>query len=290
MRSIIIAILFLLAGCKKAPERQGSMNSIAASELPGIVPGRPSNLTYSTELSKPTLTFNDSLVPKVNAPATVTRLSFEPLMKGQGNAPFNFMQGSTLYVPGKMPDEVFMFGWNFNAGGGPIILGQPGIGLSFEQHYKPVGQDLGLTEYHTFWITPQGKQVRLESYTINNAIGDIDHYNIHSRYYDKSPVDEHIYHGRWLGVNGDVLEAFSGPGWDYQWTYDSQGVQLTSVSGRPFYFRGPLYIEFPGGNIFHKKYVQFTTQVVFDGPTTFTGGVTFKGKVIFEQGFENLKP
>lgn len=285
MRNIIIAIVILMAACKKVPDKQGPM-SIVAADLPIIAPG---NITYSSEVSKPTLTFNDSLVPDINEPSYKTRLSFEPLMKGQGNAPFVFTQGSTKYGDWQ-PDEVFMMGFNFNPGGGPIIPGQPGIGLSFEQHYKPIGQDLGLTEHHTFWIRPDGHQTRVASYTINNALNDIDYYQTLSRNYQKAPYDDHVYHAIHLGTNGDVIESFSGPSFDYQWTYDSHGVQLTSNNGKPFYFRGPLYIEMPGGTIFHKNYIQFAKQAAFDQPVIFNAGVTFKGKVIFESGFENRKP
>lgn len=265
MKKLIFLMLLVLPFACHKTHQQGAM----------------STLVYEPE--KPKLIFDETHSPEIGSPASRTWLSFAPLMKDQGNASFNFTQGSTVYGPWQ-PDEVFMMGWNFNPGGGPMILGQPGIGLSFEQHYKPTGQELGLTEHHTFWIRPDGHQTRLASYTIDNLLNYVDYYQTLSHDYLKSPIDDHVYKSTNLGANGEVIESFSGQGSDYQWTYDVQGLQLTTASGKPFFFRGPLYVEMPGGTIFHQKYVQF------DRPVIFNGGVTFKHKVIFEGGFENRKP
>lgn len=223
-----------------------------------------------------TLVFNKTLIPIVGEASHNTWLEFQPLEKQQGSLPFAFTQTSTKYGDWQ-PNEVVMMGFNMAPGGGPIELGKPGIGLSFEQHYKPSGPGLGLTEHHTFWITPQGKQVRLESFTVNNQINDVDYYQTVHRTYQKSPTTDVVYHGRLIGGNQEVIEYYSGEGFNYQWQYDAQGVQLSCQTGnQPIFFRGPLFVEMPSA-IFHKSYIEFSNQLIVSHNASFNYQLKNKG-------------
>lgn len=86
-------------------------------------------------------------------------------------------------TPGR-PNYPYMRGWNLAAGGTSYVAGLPAIGESWEPHYLPDGTSptLWLMEYHKFYITPAGAQMRLESWTINTRD------NNYNAYYKTSSV------------------------------------------------------------------------------------------------------
>lgn len=136
--------------------------------------------------SAPKLLFNETIIPNIGETRTRTWLEFQPLEKNMGSAPFTFTQAVTKYGAWQ-GDEVFMMGWNLSPGGGLRIQGEPAVGISMEQHYKPTHGGLGLTEFHDFWIKPNGEQVRLKSYTMFNETGQVDFYHSVAPFYLRSP-------------------------------------------------------------------------------------------------------
>lgn len=149
---------------------------------------------------------------KDNLPATPGNLRgrylfrFDPLEANQGNGPFLMSQSTTKYGNWQ-PDEVFMMGWNLAYGGTAFIHGQPAIGYSMEQHFKPGGPGLGLTESHEYYIHPGGTQVRLKSYTINNATGYVDFYHTTNNFYLRQPANpDFIYLRAAANPNGTGAE------------------------------------------------------------------------------------
>jgi hypothetical protein len=76
------------------------------------------------------------------------------------------------------PNYPYMMGWNLHPGGTAAVPGLPAIGMSFEPHYKPTptSPTPWLQEAHLYYITPQNKQVRLWSSTVNTSTNDYDFY------------------------------------------------------------------------------------------------------------------
>lgn len=101
--------------------------------------------------------------------------------------PFLFNRTSTQQNNGSTsPNEVVMWGHNLAGGGGAYIPALPGIGYSLESNYKPT-IDSRLLESHELYITPQGEQIRLKSYTIDTKTNDIDFYHTADNLYLKKP-------------------------------------------------------------------------------------------------------
>ena len=134
------------------------------------------------------LRFNDSLHAEVGESKTRIWQRYEPLEKGQGSLPWLMGQSTTNYGTGQN-DEVMISGWNITPGGAAYKLGEPGIGYSLEQHYKPAGPGMGLTESHEYYIRPDGKQIRLKSYTIFNETGNVDFYHTVAPFYLRHPLN-----------------------------------------------------------------------------------------------------
>lgn len=268
----------------KMQEAQTLLNKLKSmAQTPiTVMSGLPDGVKFSIDPFQPLMTFDETKPATVGNPSTRVWAAYQPLEKGTGNAPFYINQSVTKYPGITMGDEVFMLGWNLSPGGGAVIPGQPGVGLSFEQQYKPNHNGLGLTEHHGFWINPKdGKQIRIFSYTINNETADIDLYQTANRIYQKS-VDGSVWHGLNRGTQNEIVEYYAGPGYNITWNYDFQGLQINS-GGLPVYFRDVRFVQLPGA-LFHTKYMSFDNQAEFNGPVKFTGPVTF------ENGFVNKKP
>lgn len=76
------------------------------------------------------------------------------------------------------PNYPMMWGWNLHPGGTSLIPGYPAIGYSLEPNYRPSPSSATpwLQEAHLYYITPQQKQVRLWSSTVNTSTNDYDFY------------------------------------------------------------------------------------------------------------------
>jgi hypothetical protein len=76
-------------------------------------------------------------------------------------------------------NEVMFWGWNVGPGGGNYIAGKPAIGESWESNYQinPDGNSDRLMEKHEIYVTPEGVQDRLSSYTINTRLHTINFYH-----------------------------------------------------------------------------------------------------------------
>jgi hypothetical protein len=109
---------------------------------------------------------------------------YEPLVKTDtATTPFYQWQFSGLNNGSY--NEVMMWGWNINAGGGSIDITKPSLGESWESNYQinplyPAVSDR-LIEKHEFCNFPagigSGLQHRISSYTINSSLGTINYYH-----------------------------------------------------------------------------------------------------------------
>lgn len=120
-------------------------------------------------------------------------LTVKPIFPRADAVPFLFNRASFQQHRGSVsPNEVVIWGHNLNGGGGPHVQGLPGIGYSLESNYKPT-PDARWMESHEFYITPQGKQVRLKSYTIDTKLNWVDFFHSIDNIYLKNPRSGHIY-------------------------------------------------------------------------------------------------
>ncbi|MEJ7735777.1 MAG: hypothetical protein WKF97_00005 [Chitinophagaceae bacterium] len=207
------------------------------------------------------LRFNDTLASPIGTSTGRTWLQFNPLEKNQDSSPFLFSQTSTKYGSWQ-PNEVFMMGWNLAPGGGAVTAGQPGVGVSMEQHFKPDDSGPGFTEMHDFWIKPSGEQVRLMSYTLNNGSGDVDFYNTISRHYIKDPLNKsRIWYSLDQGPTNvkQVFEADNGI--SYAWSYDNQGIQLSAPGNTSLYLNAPNTTHLQSLSSTH-NFTEFSQQVL----------------------------
>ncbi|MEJ7740286.1 MAG: hypothetical protein WKF97_22930 [Chitinophagaceae bacterium] len=185
-----------------------------------------------------------------------TWLQFNPLEKDQGSAPFLFTQTSTKYGSWQ-PNEGFMMGWNLAPGGGAYMQGLPGVGISMEQHFKPEDAGPGFTEMHDFWIKPDGVQLRLRSYTLNNGSGDVDYYHTVSRQYMKDPLNtSRIWYTLDQGPT-DVKQLFEPiNGRAYAWLYENDGIQLSMPAYTTLNLSNSFITHLPSF-LSHQEYNEF---------------------------------
>ncbi len=120
------------------------------------------------------------LQPPLFSTYTKNWLRFRPLNKGLGSTDFLFGQSvTTANSSGEdETNEVFMWGWNLQPGGGSEIPGEPAIGYALEQRFDVTGVGADpLTEAHLHFVDTAGTQHRLFSYTINSntAQGSLYH-------------------------------------------------------------------------------------------------------------------
>ncbi len=114
-------------------------------------------------------------------------LKVNPVYPRPDALPFFFSRNATPQNGGSTsPNEVVMWGHNLSSGGGSYIPGLPAIGYSIESNYKPSPEDR-FVESHEYYVTPQGKQVRLKSYTINTKTNYVDFYHSTDNFYIKNP-------------------------------------------------------------------------------------------------------
>jgi hypothetical protein len=139
-----------------------------------------------TSGSDPMWVWNDDL-PGTGT-ATRTWLKINGLRKNGYTKNWYMNQSSQRSGAGTIYNEVMTMGWNLSAGGGLADAGVgEAIGLSFESNYDPDGDDSNpWVEYHTFYVTSTGTQVRLDSFTINPDVEDIDYYMSVDRFYLKN--------------------------------------------------------------------------------------------------------
>lgn len=111
-----------------------------------------------------------------------------PVYPHTDHVPFTFSIAAVSQLPYTGRNNTMMWGWNIGAGGGQIVPGRPGIGYSLESNYHPDNDTVTtFVESHEFYLTPQGRQIRLKSYTINTKEdGMIDFYHTVDRLYLKS--------------------------------------------------------------------------------------------------------
>lgn len=114
-------------------------------------------------------------------------LKVNPVYPRPDALPFFFSRNATPQNDGNTsPNEVVMWGHNLSSGGGSFIPGLPAIGYSIESNYKPTPDDR-FVESHEYYVTPQGKQIRLKSYTINTKTNYVDFYHSTDNFYIKNP-------------------------------------------------------------------------------------------------------
>lgn len=104
-------------------------------------------------------------------------------------------------APGR-PNYPYIRGFNLSSGGGLVTAGLPAIGESWEPHYlpDPAGSPhLWLQEYHKFYVTPQGVQRRLESYTISTNNNLIQYYMTLNNWALRDTASE-----AWLASSKDI--------------------------------------------------------------------------------------
>lgn len=127
---------------------------------------------------------------------TATTAFYDWQFSGSNNGSFN---------------EVRMFGWNLNAGGGQVIAGKPALGESWESNYQtnpayPAASDR-LVEKHEIYVTPAGTQHRLGSYTINTNTGTINYYHTVGGF-SLHNVDTHTPYFSWIGSADNSQMSF----------------------------------------------------------------------------------
>src|SRR3990167_2578901 len=64
------------------------------------------------------------------------------------------------------PNTVVNMGWNLSPGGGPVLNGEPFLGVGFESHYVPA-QGTEFNEFHLYWGDKNGAQHRPISFRID---------------------------------------------------------------------------------------------------------------------------
>lgn len=176
---------------------------------PGSTPSWQQTLDVGNT-SHTELIFDD---PQPNPPfpdlATKVWMEFEPLVvTGFNDTNFYWNQISQknenngAFAAGN--NNVINFGWNMAPGGGSVVGGVAGIGLQFEGNYFPDTEQM--VEHHTFYLTPAGAQVRLDSFTIRTATNNFDYYITSGQITFKEPSSFQPY----LGITGGVHGASIG--------------------------------------------------------------------------------
>lgn len=114
-------------------------------------------------------------------------MKINPIKNTPDALPFLFSRISTMQHNGATsPNEVVMWGHNLSGGGNAYISGLPALGYSIESNFKPSPESRWV-ESHEYYITPQGQQVRLKSYTINTLTNRVDFYHSTDNLYVKNP-------------------------------------------------------------------------------------------------------
>jgi hypothetical protein len=93
-------------------------------------------------------------------------MKWRPIGGDPSSADFNFTHSSTPFALGRPPDEVMMWGYNLNAGGGSEKAGETALGWSLEGHYEPA-PGTEYTEAHLHYVTKAGMQQRPFTLRIN---------------------------------------------------------------------------------------------------------------------------
>lgn len=131
-------------------------------------------------------------------------MKINPVKNTPDALPFLFSRISTMQNGGSTsPNEVVMWGHNLSGGGNAYISGLPAIGYSIESNFKPSPESRWV-ESHEYYITPQGQQVRLKSYTINTLSNHVDFYHSTDNLYIKNPRNAQEYFR--VSNNGDNNE------------------------------------------------------------------------------------
>jgi hypothetical protein len=86
---------------------------------------------------------------------------------------FNVTQFNFPNLGSTRQNQVFNFGWNLSAGGGPYVAGEPAMGWSLESHYAP--DDFNrFMEAHLLFITSAGAVNRPFSWAFNRTTNRIE--------------------------------------------------------------------------------------------------------------------
>jgi hypothetical protein len=123
---------------------------------------------------------------------------------------------------------------------------------------------MGLTEFQDFWIKPDGTQVRIMSYTCNNATNDIDFYNTVDRHYHKNLANQIYSYLNYNTATATVNHKYdAGGGYYFDWNYSNQGLQLL-MPAVPISFAQANQVALPT-MLNTQTYTQFTKEVLVNG-------------------------
>lgn len=218
---------------------QYDLTQIASTLQEVMDNGNVTNRTY----------YYDSIATATDGnPTSAYPFIINPLDRTGSPPPFTFALGATKYPGITRRDNVALFGWNLNAGGGPYQAGEPGIGFALEQLYIPIAGDTN-TEAHLYYLTKAGGiQKRLFSYTIKEYLGTYDFYHTVSRLYLKNPSNEQQYfivQPSSTGASLTLLESASTN--NVKFEYDNTfGLTLTSSAGSVMMYQGFQEVIMPG--------------------------------------------
>jgi hypothetical protein len=191
-----------------------------------------------------------------------TFIKVNPLSTNINQLPLNFIRSAT--DQGSLPkNEVFVFGFNLNGGGGRDIANRPSIGESWESNYLQGDTLNRLIEKHEIYYpnNSSGSQIRLSSYTINSGnnsgsgSGFIDYYNTVNNHYYKNPSNGN----EWLR-----LEPYSILFSDKDGSADNIKFFMDTVNE---YFT----ISNQGAGSINTLNIEGFTDIKFGNPSTVTG-------------------
>lgn len=145
------------------------------------------------KFTKGLITFQQDSIPIAPSISGGTFMKINPIHPGADAVPFLFTNSAVQQHGGTTsPNHVVGWGYNIAAGGGPLLTGLPGIGYSLESNYIP-WEDSRFVESHELYLTPEGKQIRLKSYTIDTKANIIDFYHSTDNFYLKNPWTGKLY-------------------------------------------------------------------------------------------------
>jgi hypothetical protein len=176
---------------------------------------------------------DSTILASIGTASTIVHREIRPLDSLFSASSWLETQSATKYGAW-IANNVYNMGWNISPGGGQVRAGRPGIGMSFEQEFRPDNSaTYGLTEFHDWWIKPNGTQIRLKSYTINNNNDDVDFYHTVSRIYFKNPSNvANVW--RTIEPGGDVFRNVNNITYTHFVNAGGMGLQ-PSATGTNYY-------------------------------------------------------
>ena len=189
----------------------------------------------------------------------------DPIFPRADALPFVFTRTATEQFNGTVsPNEVVMWGHNLAGGGGALIHGLPAIGYSLESNYKPSAIDR-FVESHEYYVTPQGQQIRLKSYTIRTDDNFVDFYHSIDNFYLKHPrTGEGYFTIANSFENNSAQQLTLG---DLRIDVNNIESQIQLIGLKPhsrLFLDSWSYINLPGLNIEGNGLLRVTGQVIAD--------------------------